>query len=92
MNYLTQLIEKQGTYVNINTINVNGISNYNTVTNARATVNEFDIYINGQYIDKAAYTWTPSNLSTQTITFNTGVLGYELDSDDVVIINGRWSE
>lgn len=92
MNYLTQLIEKEGTFVSGTTINVNGIPNYNTVIGGRATVNEFDIYINGQYIDKNAYTWSPSNLSIQTITFDTTVLGYELEADDVVIINGRWSE
>ena len=92
MNYLTQLIEKEGIFVSSTTINVNGIPNYNTVIGGRATVNEFDIYINGQYIDKNAYTWSPSNLSTQTITFDTTVLGYELEADDVVIINGRWSE
>ena len=92
MNYLTQLIEKEGIFRDSTTINVNGIPNYNTVLGSRASVNEFDIYINGQYIDKNAYTWTPSNLSTQTITFDTTVLGYELEADDVVIINGRWSE
>ena len=92
MNYLTQLIEKEGIFVSGTTINVNGIPNYNTVIGGRATVNEFDIYINGQYIDKNAYTWSPSNLSTQTITFDSTVLGYELEADDVVIVNGRWSE
>lgn len=92
MNYLTQLIEKEGTFVSGTTINVNGVPSYNTVIGARATVNEFDVYINGQYIDKTAYNWSPSNLSTQTITFDSTVLGYELEADDVVIVNGRWSE
>ncbi len=92
MNYLTQLIEKEGTFVSGTIINVNGTPNFNSILNNRATVNEFDIYINGQYIDKNAYNWSPSNLSTQTITFDTAVLGYELEADDVVIVNGRWSE
>ena len=92
MNYLTQLIEKEGTFVSGTIINVNGTPNFNSILNNRATVNEFDVYINGQYIDKNAYNWSPSNLSTQTITFDTAVLGYELEADDVVIVNGRWSE
>jgi hypothetical protein len=55
-----------------------------------ATKNEFDVYINGQYIDKVIYTWSPSNSSTQTIIFDTATLGYALEADDVIIVNGRW--
>ena len=45
----------------------------------------------GQYIDKAGYTWTPSDVGTQTIEFITGVLGYSLEATDSVIIKGRWA-
>jgi hypothetical protein len=48
------------------------------------------VYVNGQYIDKAAYTWTPGD-SPQSITFDTGVLGYDILSGDTVIVNGRWA-
>jgi hypothetical protein len=92
MNYLTQLIEKQAVVNNTTTVTVTGTPNYNTVIGGRATINEFDVYINGQYIDQAAYTWTPNATTTQTIEFNTTELGYNLDSDDIIIINGRWSE
>ena len=53
--------------------------------------NEFDVYVNGQYIDKAAYTWTPDENTTQTIVFNTGTLGYDILNTDTVIVNGRWA-
>ena len=92
MNYLTQLIEKQGVIINNNTILVTGTPNYNTIIGGRATTKEFDIYINGQYIDTAVYNWTPNATTTQQITFDTTELGYNLESDDIIIVNGRWSE
>ena len=48
------------------------------------------MYINGQYIDKAVYTWTPA-AGTQTIVFDTATLGFSLDPDFVIVINGRWA-
>jgi len=90
MLYLTALTEKQATYVNATTVTVAAYAAINPVTNTIATVNEFDIYINGQYVDKAVYTWTPTDASTQTITFNTTMLGYGIDPTDVIIIKGRW--
>jgi hypothetical protein len=56
-----------------------------------ATVNEFDIYLNGQYVDKPCYTWTPSDMTTQTIIFNTATLGYQIDASDIIIVKGRWA-
>jgi len=92
MTYLTALTDKQGTRVNSTTVTVAGTPRINPVTLAVATVNEFDVYINGQYIDKVCYAWTPTDTSaTQTIVFNTTTLGYPIDIDDVIIINGRWS-
>ena len=90
MAYLTALTDRQATYVNSTTVTVAAYAAINPVTTLVATVNEFDVYINGQYIDKAAYTWTPSDIATQTITFNTSVLNYVIDTTDVIIINGRW--
>ena len=90
MLYLTALTDKQATYVNVTTVTVAAYAAINPVTNTIATINEFDVYINGQYIDKAAYTWTPTDASTQTIVFNTAVLGYGIDPTDTVIIKGRW--
>jgi hypothetical protein len=90
MAYLTTLTDKQATYVNATTVTVAAYAAINPVTNTIATVNEFDVYINGQYIDKVVYTWTPTDASTQTIVFNTSVLGYGIDPTDTVIIKGRW--
>ena len=90
MSYLINLTEKIGTYVSATTVTVNASAAINPNNFLVATKNEFDIYINGQYIDKAAYTWTPSDVTTQTITFNTALLGYGIDPTDTVIIKGRW--
>jgi len=91
MEYITNLTDKIATYSNSTTVTVTGAAAINPVSLLAATVNEFDIYINGQYIDKVAYTWIPTTSSTQTITFDTVALGYTISSDDLIVINGRWA-
>ena len=44
-----------------------------------------------KYIDKAIYQWTPSNATSQTIVFDTSILGYTLEATDTIIVNGRWA-
>jgi hypothetical protein len=90
MTYLINVTEQPGTRVNNTTVIVAALAAINPNNLAVATVNEFDIFINGQYIDKAVYTWTPSDVTTQTITFNTALLGYGIDPTDTVIVKGRW--
>lgn len=91
INYLTELTEQPGSFVDGDTITVSAAAATNPITNNPATVNEFDIFINGQYIDKPVYTWTPDGGTTQTIEFDSGSLGYELESTDTIIVKGRWS-
>jgi hypothetical protein len=91
MNYLINLSDKQGVFVNSTTVTITGAAAINPLTLATANVNEFDIYINGQYIDKICYTWTPSSSGTQTITFDAATLGYSIETTDLIIINGRWA-
>ena len=91
MSYLTNLTEKMATYSSTTTVTVSGAAALNPVTTAAASVNEFDIYINGQYVDKATYAWTPSLMTTQTIIFNTAELGYTIDPQDIIIVKGRWA-
>ena len=91
MSYLVDLTEKQASYSSNTTVTVSGAAAINPTTALAATKAEFDIYINGQYIDKAAYTWTPTTSATQTIVFDTDTLGYTIESDDVIIVNGRWA-
>jgi hypothetical protein len=91
MYYLTSLTEKLATYSNATTVTVTGTPALNPVTTSYASVNEFDIYINGQYVDTATYAWTPTAAATQTIVFDTAVLGYTIDAQDIIIIKGRWA-
>jgi hypothetical protein len=91
MTYLTNLTDQIATYSNSTTVTVSAFAAINPVTTTTAAKNEFDVYINGQYIDKVVYTWTPSDIVSQTIVFDTVVLGYSLNSADVIIINGRWA-
>jgi len=90
-NYLIGLSDQTGIYSNATTITVNAQAAINPNNNGTATKNEFDIYINGQYIDKVLYTWTPADVGTQSIVFDTSALGYSIESTDTIIINGRWS-
>ena len=91
MAYLTNLTDQTATYSNSTTVTVSAFAAINPVTTNTATKFEFDVYINGQYIDKVVYTWTPSDIVSQTIVFNTAVLGYAIDATDVIVINGRWA-
>jgi hypothetical protein len=91
MAYLTGLTEKQATYASGTTVTISAYAAINPISNTVANVNEFDLYINGQFIDKSAYSWTPSDVATQTIVFDTSILGYNIDSTDVVIVKGRWA-
>ena len=91
MSYLVNLTEKQATYSNSSTVTVSSNAAINPTTSLAATKAEFDVYINGQYIDKSTYTWTPAASGVQLIVFDTNELGYEIESDDVIIVNGRWA-
>ena len=91
MNYLINLTEKIATYSNATTVTVSGIPAINPVSLQYATKNEFDIFINGQYIDKIIYTWSPAGVNTQTIVFDTAELGYTLQSVDIIVVKGRWA-
>ena len=93
IDYLTNLTEQTATLVDGDTVTITADVARNPVTNLPATVNEFDIFINGQYIDKSIYTWTPliSGTATQTIEFNSTTLGYSLEATDTIIIKGRWA-
>ena len=90
LTYLTTLTDKLATYVSATTVTVNAKPAINPTNLQFANVNEFDVYVNGQYIDSSGYTWTPNDNATQTIVFDTGVLGYDIIDTDVIIINGRW--
>lgn len=90
MAYIVNLTEKLATYSNSTTVTVSAFAAINPVTLGVASKNEFDVYINGQYIDKFVYTWTPNDMSNQTIVFDTGALGYIIETADVIIVKGRW--
>ena len=92
MFYLTAVQERQATFVNAVTAQINFGSAVNPVTKLGATYHEFDIFINGQYIDKALYNWTPSINAPQIIVFDTTVIGYNLTPADTIIIKGRWAQ
>jgi hypothetical protein len=90
MNYLINLSDRQATWVDSSTVTISATAAINPLTSTTANVNEFNVYINGQYIDKQLYMWTPSNAPTQTIVFDTAALGFNIEAADAIIINGRW--
>ena len=90
MDYLIRITEVIATYSTSNTVTSTRRASINPFTFLSATKNEFDIFINGQYVDKTTYSWTPSTNTDQTIVFDTNILGYSIEDDDVVLIKGRW--
>jgi hypothetical protein len=54
------------------------------------TVNDFRFFINGQYVPISAVTLTVSGADI-IATFDTGVLGYELELGEEVIGIGKWA-
>jgi hypothetical protein len=90
LQYLITMRDEIATRVNSTTVTVAVAAAIKPSTLTVATKNEFNIYINGQYIDKSMYTWTPTD-TTQTIVFDTTLLGYTIDVVDIVTINGRWA-
>jgi hypothetical protein len=91
MAYLTNITEQLAVYSSSTTVTIAAGAAINPVLLITATKNEFDIYINGQYIDKSAYTWTPLDISSQIIIFDTNILGYQIDASDIIIVKGRWA-
>jgi hypothetical protein len=93
LTYLTTITDQQATVVDIQTVTVNAQSANNPITGLPATKAEFDVFINGSYIDKPVYTWTPSFSGLQTIIFDTTASGldYELEPSFIIIVKGRWA-
>ena len=91
LNYLTNLTDQYATVTNTTTVTVPAAAAVNPALTTTATKNEFDVYINGQYIDKSAYTWTPADFAPQTIVFDTNILGFTLDPSFIIVVNGRWA-
>jgi hypothetical protein len=91
MLYLITLSDRLATFSSTTTVTIAATAAINPVTQQTSNKNEFNVYINGQYIDKIAYEWTPSDMATQTIVFNTELLGYNIEAQDTIIVNGRWA-
>jgi hypothetical protein len=91
LNYLTNLTDQYATVTSTTTVTVPAAAAVNPALTTTATKNEFDVYINGQYIDKSAYTWTPTDFAPQTIVFDTNILGFTLDPSFIIVVNGRWA-
>ena len=54
------------------------------------TINNFTIYVNGQYIPSAFASFT-NIISNITMQINTGSIGYNLETDDEIIVIGKFT-
>ena len=90
MQYLTTLVDQSGSFADERTVTIPEQAGINPTNLQTATKNEFNLYINGQYLDKHLYTWTPAYDTNQTIIFDTGSIGYKIEATDTVTVNGRW--
>jgi hypothetical protein len=91
LSYLITMRDEIAVYSNSTTVTISALAAINPTNNDAASKDEFNVYINGQYIDKAMYTWSPNGNGAQTIVFDTANMGYTIDSTDIVVVNGRWA-
>ncbi len=90
------------TYLSTNKTVTGTVATNNTVTFANGwlaaptglpatSVTNFTFFINGQYVEPTSITSFTNGGGVSTLVLNTAILGYTLESDDVVIAIGKFS-
>ena len=89
-NYLINNTSLVGTYVNSTSVTFNkGWAEAPSPLPPNSSTN-FNIFVNGVYIEPSSYTFT-DNITYSTLVINPALLGYSLESNDLVIAIGKFS-
>lgn len=89
-NYLINNTSLVGTYVNSTSVTFNkGWAEAPSPLPPNSSTN-FNIFVNGVYIEPSSYTFT-NNITYSTLVINPALLGYSLESNDLVIAIGKFS-
>jgi len=89
-NYLINNTSLVGTYVNSTSVTFNkGWAEAPSPLPPNSSSN-FNIFVNGVYIEPSSYTFT-DNITYSTLVINPALLGYSLESNDLVIAIGKFS-
>lgn len=89
-NYLINNTSLVGTYVSSTSVTFNkGWAEAPSPLPPNSSTN-FNIFVNGVYIEPTSYTFT-DNLTYSTLVINPTLLGYSLESNDLVIAVGKFS-
>jgi hypothetical protein len=89
-NYLINNTSLVGTYVNSTSVTFNkGWAEAPSPLPANSSTN-FNIFVNGVYIEPFSYTFT-DNTTYSTLVINPALLGYSLESNDLVIAVGKFA-
>jgi hypothetical protein len=88
-NYLINNTSLVGTYVSSTSVTFNkGWAVAPSPLPANSSTN-FNIFVNGVYIEPSSYTFT-NNITYSTLVINPTLLGYSLESNDLVIAVGKF--
>jgi hypothetical protein len=89
-DYLINNTSLVGTYVNSTSVTFNkGWAEAPSPLPANSSTN-FNIFVNGVYIEPSSYTFT-NNITYSTLVINPILLGYSLESNDLVIAVGKFA-
>jgi len=89
-DYLINNTSLVGTYVNSTSVTFNkGWAEAPSPLPANSSTN-FNIFVNGVYIEPSSYTFT-NNITYSTLVINPTLLGYSLESNDLVIAVGKFA-
>jgi hypothetical protein len=89
-NYLINNTSLVGTYVSSTSVTFNkGWAEAPSPLPANSSTN-FNIFVNGVYIEPSSYTFT-NNITYSTLVINPTLLGYSLESNDLVIAVGKFT-
>jgi len=89
-NYLINNTSLVGTYVSSTSVTFNkGWAEAPSPLPANSSIN-FNIFVNGVYIEPSSYTFT-NNITYSTLVINPTLLGYSLESNDLVIAVGKFA-
>lgn len=90
VTYLNTNISKIGTVINSNTVTIVGSILTAPPTLPVTDINKFEVFCNGQYVEKTAITGFTESSGTITLTVNTSELGFTLEVTDEILIIGKF--
>jgi len=91
LDYLAISKQVTGTYVNSTTVTFPNAWAIAPITLPPTSLEDFKFFINGQYIEQSTIISFTSGIGVSTLVLDTNLLGYELESSDIIVAVGKFS-